>query len=133
MRVFTLLSLTALGAAGPAVLLAQDSAATPRPIPVVDHTFSLTAGERQRIFLAGGATYHAEVEGTSIRLRLRPVDPGVQSPLIQPFLPGRGASGTSIYLLKPRADAEYFLETIGGAAGRPVRVRIVRQADPKSD
>jgi hypothetical protein len=104
-------------------------AAGPAPAAqeVLNHTFTLTANEALRIPLAGGATYRAELDGTSIQLELRPMEPGTQRPLVQELLPGIGASGVTVYSIKPRADGVYEFRTVGGDAGRPVTLHLIRE------
>jgi hypothetical protein len=119
----------------PAMARAQQDSARPKTPPagpqVLDHVFTLTAGERVRVFLAGGATYRAELDGAGIRLRLRPAQPGTQAPLVQPVVTGRSASGISLFTIRPRADGEYDFQTVGGDPGRPVRLRLSLQTPPK--
>lgn len=94
---------------------------------VLDHSFTITTGETIRIFLAGGSTYRAELNGSGIRLQLRPVDQSLQAPLVEEFLPGTGAGGSSTFTIRPRQDGEYELRTSGGDPGVPLTVHITKQ------
>jgi hypothetical protein len=103
---------------------------TQQPMPsgtVLDQTFSIPVGEFSRVFLAGGTTYRAELEGTGIRLQVRPIDPGMQAPRVNELLPGASAGGSTIYTVQPYADGEYEFRSIGGDPGKPVNVRLVAQ------
>ncbi len=110
----------------PAVASAQDSTAVDRKAAamVLDHTFNAPVGEPIRVFLAKGTVYRAEIEGTGIQLQLRPLMSSVQVPLIQPVLAGSSSSGSSLYSITPRADAEYEFKTIAGDAGRSVNLHV---------
>jgi hypothetical protein len=96
--------------------------------PVVDHTYSIASGEFIRVFLEGGATYRAELDGTGITLLVRPIDSSVQSPLVEQLVPGTSAGGSSLYTIKPRSDAEYEIRSQGGDPARPVTLHLTRQA-----
>jgi hypothetical protein len=98
-----------------------------RPQDVLDHTYSLPAGETARLFLAGGATYRAEINTTGIRLELRPVDQSLQAPLVEEFLAGTGAGGTTVFTIRPRQDGEYEIRSIGGDPTSSVTVRVTKQ------
>ena len=64
-----LLRATVLAGCAVACKSGSQPAAGPAPAAqeVLNHTFTLTANEALRIPLAGGATYRAELEGTSIQ------------------------------------------------------------------
>jgi len=66
-------------------------------------------------------------------LQLKTLEASTQAPLIQPFLAGSGAGGTSIYEIKPRADAMYVFTTLSGDAAQPVVLRVyaVKEAPAK--
>jgi hypothetical protein len=94
---------------------------------VLDHTYSLPGGESARLFLAGGATYRAEINTTGIRLELRPLDQSLQAPLVEEFLAGTGAGGTTVFTIRPRQDGEYEIRSIGGDPTSSVSVRVTKQ------
>lgn len=122
-------------AAAPAAAQTRDSTTAERreAALLLDHTFTSTIGEPVRIFLARNTTYRAEIQGTGIRLQLKTLEASTQAPLIQPFLAGNSAGGSSIYEIKPRADAVYVFTTLGGDAAQPVSLRVytVKQAPAK--
>ncbi|MEO8201089.1 MAG: hypothetical protein ABI679_11255 [Gemmatimonadota bacterium] len=97
---------------------------------ILDHSFTIPAGENIRVFLTGGSTYRAELTGSGIRLQLRPVDQSIQTPLVEELVPGTGAGGTSIFTIRPRQDGDYEIRTIGGDPGLPLTVRLTKQAAP---
>lgn len=120
---------TFCAAALPLALRAQDSqdstvAQRRDAATILDHTFNAPIGEPVRVFLAKDVTYRAEVQGTGIQLQLRTMLSSQQQPLIEPLLNGPSASGSTLYSIKPRVDAEYSITTIGGDATQPVRIHL---------
>lgn len=119
---------TAVLTAVPAVARAQDSTLAQRreAAMVLDYTFNAPVGEPIRVFLAKGIKYRAEVQGTGLQLQLRPMESSVQAPQLQSLLGSRtgSASGETLYTILPRADAEYQFITVGGQAGRSVKLRL---------
>jgi hypothetical protein len=129
-----------LAALAPAALSAQDSvqadtaaAVIQSPEPLVAHTFSLTAHERVTVTLLKDQAYRIELDGRGIRFRLKPAQPGMQPPRIQELLSGSGAGGTTLSLIRPQSSGEYFLETVGGDPGRPVRVTLTMEPMKKDE
>jgi hypothetical protein len=129
-----------LAALAPAALSAQDSvkADTAAPTaastePLVAHTFSLTAHERVTVTLLKDQAYRIELDGRGIRFRLKPAQAGMQKPRIQELLSGASAGGTTLSLVRPQASGEYYLETVGGDPGRPVRVTLTMQPMKKDE
>lgn len=129
-----------LAALAPAALSAQDStqadtqlAAAESPGALVSHTFSLTAHERVTVTLVKDLAYRIELDGQGIRFQLRPSQPGMQKPRIQELLSGQGVAGTTLSLVRPQASGDYFLETVGGDPGRPVRVTLTVEPMKKDD
>jgi hypothetical protein len=128
--------LFALSALAPGALGAQESApadSQPAASAPVTHTFSLTAHERVTVTLEKGRSYRIELDGRGIRFQLRPSQPGMPSPRIQELLSGQGVAGTTLSLVKPQASGDYFLETVGGDPGRPVRVTLTQEPVRKDD
>lgn len=112
----------------------SDETAAPAPgEAVVDHTYTLASGEFVRVPLEGGATYRAVLEGTGLSLNIRPVDSSVQDPLVEQYLPGVSASGSSTYSIKPKVDAIYEIRSVGGDPTRPTRLRLVRETETGDD
>ena len=99
----------------------------------VNHTYTVPAGEFIRLPLEGGATYQAELNGTGFRLQVRPVDPGMQAPLVEELVPGVGASGTVIFTVKPRVDGIYEFRSIAGDPTRPMTLRLTLAESPAQD
>jgi hypothetical protein len=129
-----------LAALAPAALSAQDSVPAAAPAaaeqstdPLVAHTFSLTTNERVTVTLLKDQAYRIELDGRGIRFRLKPAQPGMQQPRIQELLSGSGAGGTTLSLIRPQASGEYYLETVGGDPGRPVRVTLTMQPMKKDE
>ncbi|MEO8295883.1 MAG: hypothetical protein ABI613_10255, partial [Gemmatimonadota bacterium] len=94
---------------------------------VLDNTYSIPAGETVRVFLAAGATYRAEINNAEIRLQLRPIDQSIQAPLVEEFLAGTGAGGSTTLTIRPRQDGEYEIRSIGGDPTAVVNVHLIRQ------
>ena len=113
-------------AAAPVTAQTRDSTKAERreASRVLDHTFTSTIGEPVRIFLAKNTTYRAEIQGSGIRLQLKTLEASTQAPLIQRFLAGNSAGGSSTYEIKPRADAMYVFTTLSGDAAQPVSLRV---------
>lgn len=108
----------------------QDTMATtaaPAAEQAVTHTYTVASGEFVRIPLEGGATYRAELDGSGFRLQVRPVESGTQDPLVQELVPGLGASGTSIFSVKPRVDGVYEFRSLAGDPARPMTLRLTRE------
>ena len=107
----------------------QDTATTPAPVgdQEVTHTYTVASGEFVRIPLEGGATYRAELDGSGFRLQVRPAESGTQSPLVEELVPGVGASGTSIFSVKPRVDGVYEFRSLAGDPARPMTLRLTRE------
>ena len=80
-----------------------------------------------RVRLAGGVEYRAELNGTGIRIQLRPVQSGTPDPDIRDLLPGVSAGGTTVFTVRPRVDGEYEFRTLGGEPGHAVILRLTRQ------
>lgn len=99
----------------------------------VYHTYTVPAGEFIRVPLEGGATYRVELDGTGFRLRIEPMEPGTQPPLVEEFVPGVGASGTVIYTVKPRADGVYQVRSVSGDPTQPVTLHITRVTGPSKE
>ena len=131
MRSRTAQFLVTLVLLSPGPAWAQQDSTYPAPNPAqaetLDYTFTISQGEAVRAFLVGGATYRAELNGKGIRLRLRPVQPGTQAPLVEALVPGKSASGTSLFTIRPRADGEYEFRTVGGASSSSVSLHLTRQ------
>ncbi len=123
---------------GVAVLVAACSKSPPTPsaqpaasdqAPAVsagetaEHTFTIPAGETVRAYLAKGTTYRAELEGQNVGLSIRPMETGMQRPLIEKTLAGTSASGTSEYTITTYATGEYEFFTTGGAL-QPLTLRL---------
>lgn len=102
----------------------------PEKDQTVTHTYTVPSGEFVRVPLEGGATYRAELDGTGFRLEVRPVESGTQAPLVEELVPGVGASGSTLYTVKPRADGVYEFRSLAGDAGRPTTLRITREPGP---
>jgi hypothetical protein len=117
----------------PALLTAQGHQGHAPTKPVVDETFTIPQGQFVRAFLAGGSTYRVEISGRGIRLRIAPVESGVQDPMVQELLSGAGASGTVLYTVRPRADAVYEIRSTGAEAGRAVTVKVTLQPKEVKD
>jgi hypothetical protein len=96
----------------------------------VSHTYTVPAGEFVRVPLESGATYRFELDGTGFRLKISPMEPGTQPPLVEEFVPGVGASGTVIYNVKPRADGVYQISSIAGDPTQPMTLHISRVTGP---
>lgn len=99
----------------------------------ISHTYTVPSGEFVRIPLEGGATYRVELEGTGFRIGVRPVEAGTQDPLIEELVPGVGASGASVFTVKPRADGVYEFRSIAGDPARPMTMRLTREPGPTED
>ena len=91
---------------------------------VLDHTFTSNIGEPTRVYLAKGVIYRAEMAAGGLQLQLKPLMGSTERPLVQPLLAGRGAGGSSTYIITPRTDAVYVFTTLGGDATRPVKLRV---------
>jgi hypothetical protein len=122
--IFTLaiLAPAALGAQDQATPDSQAAAAKPREL--LSHTFTLTNHERVKVGLVKGERYRIELEGTGIRFQIKPVQPGMQRPRVQELMAGQGVAGTILSRIEPLATGEYYIETVGGDPGRPVRVTL---------
>jgi hypothetical protein len=107
-----------------APVAAQSEPKQAPPKPVVDEVFSIPAGEFARVMLAGGSAYRVEIGSEGLRLQVRPLQSGVQDPLVQQLLPGESSSGTVLYTVTARADGMYEFRSAGGDAGRATRVRV---------
>lgn len=124
-----LAAVAALAAAGP--LAAQDTtAARHDSAMVLDHTFTTPVGEPVRVFLAKDMPYRVVIEGTNIRLKLRPLSGAVAPPLIEPFLSGVSAAHETMWTVTPRADAVYEFTTSGGALGTAITLRVYAANPP---
>ncbi|HEU4700210.1 MAG TPA: hypothetical protein VFS40_13585 [Gemmatimonadales bacterium] len=111
----------------PVLLRAQTAPARPaKPAPpvVLEHTFNQHVDDRVRIHLDSNTTYRLEVDDARARLRITPVSPGLEPPLVMPLLPGRGVSGTRLYTIQTRDAGEYEVRVTGGDPARPVPVTL---------
>ena len=107
-----------------APLAAQSETKQVPPKPIVDEIFTIPSGEFARVMLAGGSAYRVEIGSEGLRLQVRPVQSGIQDPLVQQLLPGDSSSGTVLYTVTARADGMYEFRSAGGDAGRATRVRV---------
>ena len=113
----------------------QDETATGAGVaPVKDdaitHTYTMSRGEFIRVPLEGGATYRVELDGTGMRIEVRPVESGMQAPLVEEMVPGVGASGSTLYTVRPSVDGVYEFRSIAGDPARPVKVTVTREPGP---
>jgi hypothetical protein len=107
-----------------ATLTAQAPPTPDLPTPVVDETFSIPSGEFARVMLASGSVYRVEIASEGLQLQVRPIQAGIQDPLVQVLLPGESPSGTVLYTVRPRGDGLYEFRSVGGDRGRATRVRV---------
>lgn len=121
----------------PAALGAQDQAKpdshTAAAQPLLAHTFTITNHERVKVSLVKGERYRIELEGTGIRFQIKPAQPGMQRPRVQELMAGQGVAGTILSRIEPLATGEYFIETVGGDPGRPVRVTLTPEPRPSDE
>jgi hypothetical protein len=103
-----------------------ETGTVPAPVgdQVLTHTFSTARGEFVRVFLAGGITYEAELDGGGLRLEVRSVDRSLLQPRVEERVPGSSAGGSSVFSIMPRADGEYEFRTLGGDPARPLTLRL---------
>lgn len=91
-----------------------------------EYSFTAPVNEVVRLQLDAGR-YRAEISGTAIQLRLRPLEAGMQSPRVREALSGISAGDTRYLEIQSYAAGVYELRAIGGEAGRSVTIRVVRE------
>jgi hypothetical protein len=91
----------------------------------------MNPGEFVRVNLQAGVTYSAELNSPGVVLTFKPRDPGTQKPDIRKDMMGPpSASGTSTFLVTPRADGEYEIRCQGAKPGAAVTLTL--KAKPKN-
>lgn len=126
------MSVVAMAVIAPA-LAAQEAppAAQQGPVRVLDYTFTNPRSEKLRVTLKAGVIYRAEVNSTSITLKLRPLRSGMQLPMVQQVMMGPSASGGRAFDISPSVDGDYEISTVGGDPAKPVTLTIF-QMPPKA-
>lgn len=118
------LVLLALGAFSAQAWAQSDSAPrAERSTRVLTHAFTSPSREFVRVRLESGESYRAQVNRAQVRLEVRAVSAGVQSPRVREIFSGEKLR---VYLIEPRASSEYEIRVLDGG-NRPVRLTVDRR------
>ena len=107
---------------GETVTTAPEAAALGQPI--VTHEFVQGSNDFVRVDLKKGMTYRAEMDQPGVRLTINPLGSGMPDPYVAPVLSGVGASGGSIYEIRPAADGVYQIRTVGPSTAQSATLTI---------
>jgi len=126
-RVLAMFSLAALAAC------ASGQGGDPEPEPqqmeeVFRHYFNAPGPEQQRVTLEPGF-YRAEIDQGGVQFSLRPVEAGVQVPMVRDLLMGAGVQGGRTLEIQVYAAADYIIRVTGGVAGRQAEVILRRDME----
>ena len=130
-RLVAMLSLAALAACASG----QGGGGDPEPQEMEEvfrHYFNAPGPEQQRVALQPGF-YRAEIDQGGVQFSLRPMEAGVQVPMVRDLLMGTDVQGGRTLEVQVYAAADYMIRVTGGAPGRQAEVvlkRIVGKTEP---
>ena len=124
--------LVAACASNPSPDMEPDSDATvataPEPAasgqPILTHEFTQGSNDFVRLDMKKGMTYRAEVDQPGVQLTIDPIGAGTPRPYVAPLMSGVGASGGSIYQIRPAADGVYQIRTVGPSGARTATLTV---------
>jgi len=100
--------------------------------PILTHEFVQGTDEFVRLDMKKDVTYRAELDQPGVHLTITPLNAGMPSPYVAPVVPGVGASGGSIYEIRPAADGVYQIRTTGPGGGRNATLTVYRSSSSRN-